>query len=75
MSQSGQEVQGHYQFPALAGGGGSPLKQDFTAAAPNQRWVADITFLYTEEGGLSGADHRPVLTDGDGLGHERAHDG
>ncbi len=28
------------------------LQQDFTAAAPNQRWVTDITYIPTEEGWL-----------------------
>ena len=28
------------------------LKQDFTASAPNQKWVGDITYLHTEEGWL-----------------------
>jgi putative transposase len=28
------------------------LKQDFTAAAPNQRWVADMTYVRTGEGWL-----------------------
>jgi transposase InsO family protein len=28
------------------------LKQDFTATAPNQRWVADITYVPTDEGWL-----------------------
>jgi putative transposase len=28
------------------------LKQDFTAQAPNQRWVADITYIATAEGWL-----------------------
>lgn len=28
------------------------LKQDFTASAPNQKWVGDITYLQTEEGWL-----------------------
>lgn len=28
------------------------LRQDFTAAVPNQKWVGDITCLYTEEGWL-----------------------
>lgn len=28
------------------------LQQDFTATAPNQRWVADITYLRTDEGWL-----------------------
>ncbi|MFO1432727.1 MAG: IS3 family transposase [Candidatus Competibacteraceae bacterium] len=28
------------------------LEQDFTASAPNQKWVADITDLWTGEGWL-----------------------
>lgn len=28
------------------------LEQDFTAKAPNQKWVSDITYLWTEEGWL-----------------------
>jgi putative transposase len=28
------------------------LEQDFTAVAPNQKWVSDITYLWTEEGWL-----------------------
>jgi len=28
------------------------LQQDFKATAPNQKWVADITYLYTEQGWL-----------------------
>lgn len=28
------------------------LEQDFTAAGPNQKWVADITYLWTGEGWL-----------------------
>ena len=28
------------------------LKQDFTAAAPRQKWVGDITYLWTDEGWL-----------------------
>jgi transposase InsO family protein len=28
------------------------LEQDFTAAAPNQRWVTDITYIPTDEGWL-----------------------
>jgi transposase InsO family protein len=26
------------------------LEQDFTAAAPNQQWVSDITYIPTDEG-------------------------
>ena len=28
------------------------LKQDFTATAPNQKWVSDITYVATDEGWL-----------------------
>jgi len=28
------------------------LKQDFSAAAPNEKWVEDITYIHTEEGWL-----------------------
>jgi transposase InsO family protein len=28
------------------------LEQDFTATAPNQKWVSDITYVWTEEGWL-----------------------
>lgn len=28
------------------------LRQDFTAAAPNRKWVGDMTYLHTEEGWL-----------------------
>ncbi len=28
------------------------LKQDFSAQAPNQRWVADLTYIWTQEGWL-----------------------
>ena len=28
------------------------LKQDFTATAPNRKWVGDITYLWTDEGWL-----------------------
>jgi putative transposase len=28
------------------------LNQDFTASAPNQKWVGDITYLHTDEGWL-----------------------
>ena len=28
------------------------LKQDFRAAAPNEKWIEDITYIHTEEGWL-----------------------
>jgi len=32
------------------------LEQDFTAAGPNQKWVADITYLWTAEPKKSSLD-------------------
>ncbi|WP_323739221.1 DDE-type integrase/transposase/recombinase [Candidatus Trichorickettsia mobilis] len=28
------------------------MEQNFTAAAPNQKWVTDITYIHTQEGWL-----------------------
>ncbi len=55
---------------------GNLLKQDFTASAPNQKWVGDITHPHTEEGSL----YLAVVIDlyswmVIGMGHERTHDG
>ncbi len=38
----------HHQFPIAS----NLLKRDFTADAPNKKWVADITFIETQEGWL-----------------------
>ena len=38
----------HHQFPIAS----NLLKRDFTAVAPNKKWVADITFIETQEGWL-----------------------
>ena len=38
------------------------LNQQFKAAAPNQIWVADITYIPTEEGWLYLAGHKDVFT-------------
>ena len=38
------------------------LKQEFKASAPNQIWVADITYIPTEEGWLYLAGHKDVFT-------------
>ncbi len=43
------------------------LEQDFTAKAPNQKWVGDITYLATSEG-WRGAD-RSLLAKSDRMGH------
>ena len=32
--------------------GGNLLDREFTAAAPNRKWVADFTYLWTAEGWL-----------------------
>jgi len=45
------------------------LAQDFTATAPNRKWVTDITYLPTAEGwGLSGRCAGPVQPQGRRLG-------
>ena len=49
------------------------LNRDFTAAAPNQRWVGDTSEFLIGDGGklyLAG-DPRPVLAVRRGLGRER----
>jgi putative transposase len=47
------------------------LNQDFTASAPNQKWVGDITYLHTDEGWLYLATgYRPLFPNGHWLGHE-----
>lgn len=38
----------HHRFPVAP----NLLKRDFTADAPNKKWVADITFIETREGWL-----------------------
>ena len=38
----------HHRFPIAS----NLLKRDFTAHAPNKKWVADITFIETREGWL-----------------------
>jgi transposase InsO family protein len=38
----------HHRFPIAS----HLLKRDFTADAPNKKWVADITFIETQEGWL-----------------------
>ena len=50
------------------------LQQDFTAAAPNQKWAGDITYLRTNDGRLYLA-HRSAFSCGDRLVDELTHDG
>jgi putative transposase len=38
------------------------LKQQFTASAPNQIWVTDITYIHTAEGWLYLAGHRDIFS-------------
>jgi transposase InsO family protein len=52
------------------------LNQDFSAQKPNQRWVADITYLATDEGWLySCRGARPLRPQSRGLGDVRTDDG
>ena len=49
--------------------GAQPPCQDFTAEAPNRKWVTDITYLSTERRlGLPGRRARPVQPQGHRLG-------
>ena len=43
-----QTTNSHHRFPIAS----NLLKRDFTAPAPNKKWVADITFIETQEGWL-----------------------
>ena len=52
------------------------LNQDFSAQRPNQKWVADITYLATGEGWLySCRGARPLHPQSRGLGDVRTDDG
>ena len=44
------------------------LEQKFTASAPNQVWLADITYIQTDEGWLYLAGHKDIFT-GDLVGY------
>ncbi len=52
------------------------LQQDFTASAPNQKYIGDITYLWTDEGWLYLATvidlYSRLVVD---LGHVGANDG
>ena len=52
------------------------LDRQFAATQPNQKWVADFTYIWTAEGWLYVAVvHRSVLAPRRGLVDERQHDG
>ena len=52
------------------------LDRQFEATAPNRKWVADFTYIWTAEGWLYvAAVHRPVLAPSGRLVDERGHDG
>ena len=52
------------------------LDRQFEAERPNQKWIADFTYIWTAEGWLYvAAVHRPVLAPGGRLVDERQHDG
>lgn len=48
------------------------LKQKFEAAAPNQVWVSDITYIPTDEGWLYLAGHKDILCSGEIDGYAMA---
>lgn len=50
--QAEEEVQGYYGLESQPSGRRKPLGQKFEAAKPNAVWVADITYIPTEEGWL-----------------------
>lgn len=58
MQQEGFQAQVGYRKPRSKAGGvisnlaDNQLRQDFTADAPNQAWVSDITYIRTHEGWL-----------------------
>lgn len=58
LKRQGLRARAAHKFKATTDSGhGRPvapnlLQQDFTAIAPNQKWVGDITYLGTGEGGL-----------------------
>ena len=50
------------------------LERDFTATAPNEGWVTDITYVWTQRGlAVPRGDPRPVLAARRRLGDERPH--
>ncbi len=49
---AGSASQGDDEIEARFAGGADPARQDFDASVPNEKWVGDITYQWTNEGWL-----------------------